>query len=503
MLNEQATYGRTRIVRPDGSFYNVVEVIAAGLDRVEFHKGIKETRKRKLADVAHLRGLKALARGISKPVIIVWDAYEHTNSFADFEPSKSTEEIVYVSRNALITSTLRQLLGSENYLIENGILRVKVIASDDDKLAQKILDTLYAEDRLLVKMLDPNLPIEEVYRIFDPYKDLVAVGQLGYPSSYAWSHNLPVVFNTSFFLFEEEDFRSDCSLYGDAYNLTITDGIIESPPLYERSALLFRADGQVEHKTIALQDLNITFLDKTWDLADHKTYTRYSSVLASDKSMQKTPSEVDMVHFVIIDRAVVAYKHGGGVNIPQNGFVLALPKAKIPEGPQKNVVSYSFKSGEHYRTGIQCGPGLIAGGEIILNEKTLAKEQFFRKRYVGEKLVDDGVVPTDYAKDIDETRAARAAIGIDSLGNFKILVVESVNQGMEEPYGESSGATLRELAEICQERGYKHALNLDGGGSATIVFQYGQLTKGADRRGLPGVSYERMVPGVGVILRKN
>ena len=70
---------------------------------------------------------------------------------------------------------------------------------------------------------------------------------------------------------------------------------------------------------------------------------------------------------------------------------------------------------------------------------------------------------------------------------------------MEENSYESSGVTLKELAQLAQASGCKYALNLDGGGSANIQYAFGHLIRGADRRGLPGVIYERMVPSVGVV----
>lgn len=493
-------YSRERVHRPDGSFYDVVEVTVQGTDRVEFHKGINEPRERKLADVAHLRILKALARGVDQPVIVVWDAYSHTDFFAEFTVSKSRSGIVHVSKNAAITHYLRNLLRSQNYVIDRGILRVKECHSADDNATQIILDKLYAEQRIRVVQSDPAISMQDVYNNLDPYRDLIAVGKLGFPSTYAWQAGYPIVFNTSYFLFEEEDFISDFSLFGDGYNLQIRDGVIESPPLHERSTLLFGFDGQASLRSLSLQDLRLTFLDRDWDLAQFSVYTRYSDVLMHGRTMTETPLQTENIDFIIIDRAVVGYKLGGQTEIPHNGFVVSLPMALIPPGVLSNEVSYSFRNGESYRAAIQCGPGLIKAGQIILNGSTLLNEQFFRKKYENQQIVDYGVVPTDYAEDIDHTRAARAAVGVDIHGNFKILVVESVNQGMAEPSGESSGVTLQELALLAKDRKYHYALNLDGGGSATIHYLYGQLVRGADRRGLPGVMYERMVPNVGVIL---
>lgn len=500
MLNATGLqYNRTQIHRPDGSFYSIVEVTAQGLNRVEFHKGINESRERKLSDVAHLRILTSHLRGNKQPIVIVWDAYGHGSTLGEFVPSTVGMGTVHVSKNSVITKGLRELIRSQNYLIEDSILKVKDCSDAQGRWIQSLLGTLYAEKRIQVVQADPSASQESVYASLDPYRDLIAVGQLGFPSTYARSHRYPVVFNTSYFLFEEEDFVSHFSLYGDAYNLQIRDGMIESPPLHNRSALLFCSDGSVETKTIALQDLQLSWWGKDWDLNQYKVYTRFSTVPELGKTMTSTPQNPGFIDFVIIDRFVVGYKHGGGIEIPHNGFVLSVPLSEIPRGTMANEVHYSFRDGKQYRTAIQCGPGLIRAGQVILDENTLSREQFFRKRIKDGKVEDYGVVPTDYAPDIHSTRAARTAIGVDEAGNFKILVAESVNKGMEESYGESSGVTLQELAEIAKAKGLKYALNLDGGGSATIYYQYGQLTKGADRRCLPGVAYERMVPSVGVV----
>lgn len=499
-------YTKTQIKRPDGTFYNVIEVTVATTDIVAFHKAINESRGRKLDDVIHLRTLKALDRGVKHPVILAWDAYPHGElaQALDLEPTKLTNNLVYISKNSLITHHLRYLLDSRNYMIDKGILKVKEIKTGKDKLCQELLATLYAEDRIRLAQSDRSMSMQEVYESFDPKRDLIAVGRLGFPSTFARETKSEVVFNTSYFLFEDEDYISDFSLFGDAYNLNIRDGIIESPPLYNRSCLVFKSDGTVDLTSFSLQDLKANLLGKTWDLDQYQVYTRYSTVAKKGQTLSHSPQQEGFVHFVIIDQSIVGYKQNGGVEIPHNGFVLALPLDQLPQGTVSNQVSYAFTSGETYQGAIQAGPGLLQAGEVILNKDTLVQEQFFRKRILNRQVVDYGVVPTDYAPDIDETRAARTAIGVGPKGEFKVLVVESVNQGMAEAVGESSGVTLQEMALLAKSKDYQYALNLDGGGSATIDYMYGKLVKGADRRGLPGVMYERMVPSVGVIcLSKN
>lgn len=66
----------------------------------------------------------------------------------------------------------------------------------------------------------------------------------------------------------------------------------------------------------------------------------------------------------------------------------------------------------------------------------------------------------------------RAAVAVDAAGNKLILAVIDGKQP-----GFSEGMTLPELAELLKNHGAHHAINLDGGGSVTLV--------AADRHGKP------------------
>lgn len=505
-------YSRTRISRQDGSYYDVAEVIAPDPAKVEFHKGISSGAQFKLDDIGQLRMLKAQSRGVKNPVVLVWDAYGHDEAMTEIDLAKHGQhtDLVPVSKNAYITRRLRSLVRSCNYLIKEGRLAVKELKSNRDAEVQRLLDLLYAEERIKLYQGDPAQSLEEVYANFDPMKDVVAVGKIGLPSFHGRTFDFPVVFNTSYFLFEEEDYISEFSILGDAYSLEIREGVIESPPLFNRSALLFTAEGEASLRQISLQDLKLNALGREFDLAafslnqpgKHALYTRYLGVEEAGRTYTQTPKNEKKIEFTIIDRSIVGFKRGGETEIPHNGFVLSLPEDELEAKVFANEVSYAFLTGEKFQTGIQCGPGLLKDGKISLDEHTLKREQFFRKKLLDGRIIDFGVVPTDYAEDIDYTRAARLAIGVDFEGRFRVLAAESVNAGMAEVTGESSGATLRELALVLKSKGYKHALNMDGGGSANIQYYYGQLVKGADRRGLPGVMYERFVPSVGVIREK-
>jgi exopolysaccharide biosynthesis protein len=66
-------------------------------------------------------------------------------------------------------------------------------------------------------------------------------------------------------------------------------------------------------------------------------------------------------------------------------------------------------------------------------------------------------------------RAPRTAIGVDKHGRLLLLLVD----GCEECF-HNKGLTLEELANLYFSHGAEYAINLDGGGSSTIV-QHGQV----------------------------
>jgi exopolysaccharide biosynthesis protein len=76
-------------------------------------------------------------------------------------------------------------------------------------------------------------------------------------------------------------------------------------------------------------------------------------------------------------------------------------------------------------------------------------------------LVSDGQVEPGLN---NFTADPRTAAGVDSTGQKLILVVVDGRQA-----GYSKGATLQELAQILIEHGADKALELDGGGSSTLV----------------------------------
>lgn len=507
ILKNDMKYDKKLIKRSDGDFYNLAEVKMNNNKGLEFDQIDSEKRGIKLFNIAHLRLLKALERGVLKPVVIVWDAFAHDVRTEDYFVIKDKENgTVYLSLNSFISYHLRYLIRNKNYVIKNGSLVVKNLSTSKDKIAKDIILFLEKEERIKVFMDDESITMDEVYENIDEKKDLIAVGNIGFPSWYGIENNYPLVFNSSFFLLEEEDFISVFSLLGDPYNIRINKGVIETPPLYNRFALLLNHKNKWEMKKVFLRDLKLKIFKKERDLSkfvfnmksEYSIYTRYYGVNERGRTNVFTPENEGNIDFAIVGRSIVGMKFNGGIEIPQNGFVFSIPVNEIGDSEYKDYrVDYSFLD-NNYLIGIQCGPGLVKDGEIILKKDSFVEEEFFRKLSLNNKIIDYGVVPTDFVNDIDKSRAARMVLCIDENNNPALLAVESVNKGFVRTDCESTGATLLEMAKIANEKEYKFALNLDGGGSTNIQYLFGQLICTADRRGLNGVVYERMIPNVGV-----
>jgi hypothetical protein len=85
----------------------------------------------------------------------------------------------------------------------------------------------------------------------------------------------------------------------------------------------------------------------------------------------------------------------------------------------------------------------------------------------GFMMLRDGVYSAEWGDDAYlQQPHPRTVIALDRTGRELILIVVD---GRQPNY--SDGATLTELADIIREHGGYHALNLDGGGSSTLVMQ--------------------------------
>lgn len=136
---------------------------------------------------------------------------------------------------------------------------------------------------------------------------------------------------------------------------------------------------------------------------------------------------------------------------------------------------YVLRNGVLYRASAQSGTDALViaadGNFRIINEgetsaDTLVREGAWQVLTFGPALVKDGQVTVSSSDEVGRamTSNPRTAIGQISEGHYLLVVSDGRTK-------ESTGLSLRQLAELMQSLGAQVAYNLDGGGSSTMVFQ--------------------------------
>lgn len=136
---------------------------------------------------------------------------------------------------------------------------------------------------------------------------------------------------------------------------------------------------------------------------------------------------------------------------------------------------YVLRNGVLYRASAQSGTdALVIGADgnfRIITEgetsaDTLVREGAWQVLTFGPALVKGGQVTVSSSDEVGRamTSNPRTAIGQISEGHYLLVVSDGRTK-------ESTGLSLRQLAELMQSLGAQIAYNLDGGGSSTMVFQ--------------------------------
>ena len=160
-----------------------------------------------------------------------------------------------------------------------------------------------------------------------------------------------------------------------------------------------------------------------------------------------------------------------GLSLAVNASFFQVPAGKYPAaGERADAVGGLILDGESVAPK---GPGLgLNNAGLCMDGRTVRVEKGFEckgARYglaSGPLLLWHGeAVDTEFADRIFKSlRHPRTAVGVDSSkGKVWLLVVDGRQPGVSE------GATLDELKKMLKDEGATDALNLDGGGSSTLV----------------------------------
>lgn len=523
------SYEHRLVTHTDGTRADVF-VTRFPADSLRFTAITLHDRLTRMRDAAHLCHCQARARGELDPVVVAWACLEQDMSVQALFPNldaitEAGEHIL--SANSWITYVLRVMLSRGWLQWHSGTWEVAVSDSRPDwrDIARPVVAWLVDTDRLWLEVgSGQRRPEFLAFDDFDPLRHLVPVGRCGFVRKYALSERPRMVFNTAFFLLEHDDFVSHHSALGDPYGLSVEAGTIVRPPLYRRATIWHTREQGWRTGLVGMNDMLLVLPDGTFlypatargkpglpyhinaaDEYDIVVYTRSWGVAHTGRVLGRTPERPGRLEVTVVDSRVVGWKRGGGLVIPQNGFVLSFAPSVLSQKQQEALLRYSqitlgFATGELQTVdrAIQCGPRLVLDGENVLSARSLDNEEFWISRVLdGQRVV--GVVPTDFPDDVDRTRAGRIGLGIDHNGDLLAVAVPGLSKNVAQTTADSVGATLKELAEYLLAAGAVQAINLDGGGSTQLFVDGGTLARQGDRRGYQRVVFDRMIPAIGVV----
>lgn len=288
----------------------------------------------------------------------------------------------------------------------------------------------------------------------------------------------PAKVNASFFIMDRFDCATVYDHVGEPFGLTVKDGTVTRPPLYDREALLVKQDGTVSVQNLDVRQLPITIRNQTFihgKTAHIYTRPRHSFSPVGKKAL------------VIVGTKVAAVCQGSTA-VPASGFVLC-PYENADVSPGETV---TYGGLGDVKFGIQVGNSILRNGK---------KTEHFRSRFYNIRHLEPVAYPPSlYPMDFQKARAARIALGADSEGKPMLLWAEGAAKFGYVPGKGSCGASLAEMAEICADLGMVNGVNLDGGGSAQLLLHNRRELQISDRHASDCSEAERPVP-LGLILK--
>ena len=284
--------------------------------------------------------------------------------------------------------------------------------------------------------------------------------------------------NASFFIMDRFDCATVYDQVGTPLGLCVKDGFVSDPPLFGREALLVRETG-VTIEQPRVEDLTLEIAGETYRHGEN-------AAVYSRPARSRTP-RLPGKKLILIGTRVAAVSDAPTVPIPASGFVLAVP-GNCSAKPGDEV---RYRGMEDVVFGIQVGNSILKNG--------VKTKSFISRFYNIRKGEPVPFPPSLYPMDFDHARAGRIALGADQDGKPMLLWAEGAGKRHYVKGEDSCGASLREMAWLCEAVGMVNAVNLDGGGSAQILVN-GQRYLHISDRNDDNSDAERPVP-LGLVIR--
>lgn len=308
-----------------------------------------------------------------------------------------------------------------------------------EEIATGIFYESREEKGLVVHLLevDPAQAAIEIIRASD--ETLLAWDT---PSTIAAENNAVAAINGGFY-------RGEDPFAGTPSGLLMIDNTFLGTPRHLRASIGWNAKGEhvvidrvsVEAKVhTPTRDIPIAGINLPRLKGEYSVYT--------DRFAKKTVSDPSAYKWIISEEGLITKKtRDPSVEIPRGGFVVVGPDVpNLENGPAELEISLFPAS-----TDVEQWEAMqyILGGAGLLVQNG--------------KMIDDFSSENTLSSFIDG-RYCRTAVGVLENHNFLFVVIES-------PAVRGGGMTLYELAKFMHDEKCVDALNLDGGGSSTMVIE--------------------------------
>lgn len=295
-------------------------------------------------------------------------------------------------------------------------------------------------------------------------------------SSIAKRKGAVAAINAGFFRLDKSEFA------GDAAGILQIDGRLLSESSLNRSAILIKNDRRKSRVHFQPLSIEIDVLGSgIWKATGINRERRPNDVLIfTPEFNNRTLTNSEGAEFVVVnERITEVFLNRGNSTIPRNGIVLSV------SGLQKDELVANLKIGQrlryafpldqlpHHGKSSQTGNFQVSQAEDITNGVP--------------QLIKDGKIDITWEQEkasraFAESRHPRTAVAKLKDGKFLMMTVDGRQPGV------SVGMSLQELAEYLLSLGAIDAMNLDGGGSTTMVLDGKVVNKPSDKEGERRVS---------------
>jgi hypothetical protein len=235
-------------------------------------------------------------------------------------------------------------------------------------------------------------------------------------------------------------------------------GLILSPPLFNKPALIVLPDGTIKIKrvnssngiTISDSSNRIVFSPDTYNPKHQLNTPCFYDLLFPDDQLEGNGRIlVRLTGHTIID--IIHTIENEMVSVLPVGLTLSFPKDQFPKtwemGKELNI---KMNGWEEIDSAIEAGPQLLKEEEVCIDMDL--------EGWKTQNSIKTQAARLDYL----DSRGPKIAVGIDKSGDLTVLTINGRIR-------ESVGATHGDMADILKTQGMEYAMGFDPGGSSTLV----------------------------------